>query len=119
VEGALVELAVLLDEVVQDVEPAARVVDAADQRRHRAGEERDREEELLLRPAEARQVHRPVLQRPEERVAEDVDLSENLGRPGGDPRGAGRDLGGRDRRLHRQTSAVLMLQWWRSSSPTA
>src|SRR5262249_27083612 len=83
VEQLLVEVAVLLDEVVQDVEADARVGDAADEGGHRAREERDRPEELFLCATKAVQGHGTVAQTLEIGVVADAGAAEYLIRVGG------------------------------------
>jgi len=87
-EELLLELAVLLDQVVQNVEALPRITNASHQGRHGPREERNREEELLLCAAEALQRHRTVPQCFEIGILQDVDsLEDDIGADG-DARGS-------------------------------
>ena len=93
VKALLLKLAMLLNKVVEDIEPLPRVRDTANERCHGPREEGDREEELFLCAAEYIGRHRPILKIPEVRIGHDAGLLQDRIR-------AGRDTGRAARLAH-------------------
>ena len=78
VEGGLLKLTVLFDQVSQNVESLGRVRQASDQGGHGAGKKGHREEELLLGATEAVEGHRTVHQGFKIGIVEDVHTVEHF-----------------------------------------